>query len=309
MSTQTKNGYMLIFRGTDWHKGLSPEEMQKVSEQWMAWFKRLTEQGKAVAGNPLEREGKTVSGKNGRVVADGPFAESKEAIGGYFLLNVATWTRRWPSPGNVRVCRMAPRLKSGRCMEQCPLSSEAARIATRGGDGLNSQLVFPPHSAGGPARNLPTIKIMSTTKNKLQVGPYLFFDGRCEEAIEFYRKALGAEVDMLMRFKDSPEPPQPGMHPPGSENKVMHANLRIGETQIMASDGRCGGKPHFDGFALSITVPTEAEADRRFTALADGGKVQMPLARTFFSPRFGMVTDRFGVLWMIIVQLSGPPTK
>jgi PhnB protein len=174
---------------------------------------------------------------------------------------------------------------------------------------MNSPLAFPPHSAGGPARNHPTIKIMSTTKNKLQVGPYLFFDGRCEEAIEFYRKALGAEVDMLMRFKDSPEPPQPGMHPPGSENKVMHANLRIGETQIMASDGRCGGKPHFEGFALSITVPTEAEADRLFAALADGGKVQMPLARTFFSPRFGMVADRFGVMWMIIVQPSGPPMK
>jgi len=107
---------------------------------------------------------------------------------------------------------------------------------------------------------------------------------------------------MLMRFKDSPEPPQPDMHPPGSENKVMHANLRIGDTQIMASDGRCTGKTNFDGFALSLTVSTEAEADRRFTALADGGKVQMPLAKTFFSPRFGMVTDRFGVLWMILVR-------
>ena len=143
---------------------------------------------------------------------------------------------------------------------------------------------------------------MTASKNNLMVQAYLFFDGRCEEAIEFYRKALGAEVDMLMRFKDSPEPPQPGMHPPGSENKVMHANLRIGDTEIMASDGRCMGKPNFEGFALSIRVPTEAEADRRFTALGDGGKVQMPLAKTFFSPRFGMVTDRFGVLWMILVR-------
>jgi len=146
---------------------------------------------------------------------------------------------------------------------------------------------------------------MSTTKVKTHVEPYLFFDGRCEEAIEFYRKALNAEVDMLMRFKDSPEPTQPGMHPPGSENKVMHANLRIGDTSVMASDGRCGGKPHFDGFALSLEAATEAEADRLFAALADGGKVQMPLTRTFFSPRFGMVADRFGVMWMIIVRQQG----
>jgi PhnB protein len=150
---------------------------------------------------------------------------------------------------------------------------------------------------------------MSTTNNHRLVQPYLFFNGRCEEAIEFYRQALGAEVTTLMRFKDSPEPPQPGMVPPGSENKVMHANLRIGDTQIMASDGRCMGKPDFEGFALSLMVPSEAEADRRFAALADGGKVQMPLARTFFSPRFGMVTDRFGVLWMIIVPQADQPAK
>ena len=133
------------------------------------------------------------------------------------------------------------------------------------------------------------------------VQPYLFFNGRCEEAIEFYKKALGAEEAMLMRFKDSPEPPQPGMVPPGSENKIMHASFRIGETTVMASDGRCTGQPNFQGFSLSITVPNEAEADRRFAALADGGQVQMPLTKTFFSPRFGMVADRFGVSWMIIV--------
>lgn len=144
--------------------------------------------------------------------------------------------------------------------------------------------------------------MMSTTKPKLQVEPYLFFDGRCEEAIEFYRKALGAEVDMLMRFKDNPEPQPPSMVPPGSEHKVMHANLRIGGASVMVSDGRCGGKPHFDGFSLSLGVDTEAEADRAFAALADGGKVQMPLTKTFFSPRFGMVADRFGVMWMVIVS-------
>lgn len=134
----------------------------------------------------------------------------------------------------------------------------------------------------------------------MQVQPYLFFEGRCEEAIELYRSALGAEVTMLMRFRESPEPPQPGMVPPGYEDKVMHANLRIGDTTVMASDGRCTGKPGFEGFSLSISVPNEAEADRVFAALGDGGQVQMPLAKTFWSPRFGMLADRFGVSWMII---------
>ena len=135
----------------------------------------------------------------------------------------------------------------------------------------------------------------------MQVQSYLFFDGRCEDAIEFYKKTLGAKVEMLMRFKDSPEPHQPGMVPPGAENKVMHASFRIGDTVVMASDGRCMGKPSFQGFSLSITVPNEAEAKRLFAALGDGGQVQMPLAKTFFSPQFGMVADRFGVSWMVIV--------
>jgi PhnB protein len=134
-----------------------------------------------------------------------------------------------------------------------------------------------------------------------RIEPYLFFDGRCEEAIEFYRRALGAEVTMLMRFKDSPEPPQPGMVPPGSDNKIMHANLLIGDAMVMASDGRCAGKPGFEGFSLSLTAANAAEADRLFAALAEGGQVQAPLAKTFFSPRFGMVADRFGVSWMVIV--------
>ena len=133
------------------------------------------------------------------------------------------------------------------------------------------------------------------------VQPYLFFDGRCEEAVTFYRDALGAKVEMVMHYKDCPDTPPPGMVPPGSENKVMHASFRIGETTVMASDGHCQGHPSFQGFSLSITVPDEAEADRAFGALAEGGKVSMPLGKTFFSPRFGMVTDRFGVGWMVIV--------
>jgi len=132
----------------------------------------------------------------------------------------------------------------------------------------------------------------------MQVQPYLFFEGRCDEAIAFYRAALGAEVISLLRFKESPDP---GMCPPGAGDKVMHASFRVGETTVMASDGRCAGTPTFQGFALSLTVRTEAEAERFFGALGDGGQVHMPLTKTFFSPRFGMVADRFGVSWMVYV--------
>ena len=133
----------------------------------------------------------------------------------------------------------------------------------------------------------------------MPVTPYLFFDGRCEEAVEFYKKTLGAEVGMMMRFKDSPDP---GMCPAAGENKIMHACVKIGGTSVMASDGRNQGKPKFEGFALSVNAKDEAEADRMFAALSDGGKVQMPLGKTFFAKRFGMVADRFGVGWMIIVE-------
>jgi PhnB protein len=134
----------------------------------------------------------------------------------------------------------------------------------------------------------------------MQVQQYLFFDGKCEEAIEFYKSTLGAKVDMVMRYKDNPDP-QPGMCPPGSENKIMHSAFRIGDTLVMASDGMAAGKPEFKGFSLSVDAKNEAEADRIFSALGAGGQVQMPLTKTFFSPRFGMVADRFGVSWMVIV--------
>ena len=134
----------------------------------------------------------------------------------------------------------------------------------------------------------------------MQVQPYLFFDGRCEEAIEFYLRALGAEVTALMCYKDSPQPHEPGMIPPGSEDKVMHASFRIGDTTVMASDGHCQGQPSFQGFSLSLTVADDAAAEKLFAALSDGGQVQMPMTRTFFSSRFGMVADRFGVSWMVL---------
>ena len=136
--------------------------------------------------------------------------------------------------------------------------------------------------------------------NNTLIQPYLFFGGRCEEALEFYRAALGAQVDFIMRYKESPEPLPPGRLPPGFENKVMHTTFRIGASTLMASDG-CEEGQSFAGFSLSLAMPTQAEADRAFTALADGGKVKMPLTKTFWSPCFGMVTDRFGLGWMVSV--------
>jgi PhnB protein len=130
----------------------------------------------------------------------------------------------------------------------------------------------------------------------MQVQPYLDFNGRCDEALEFYKKALGAKVGMLMRWKDSPDK---SMVTPQNADKVMHSQFQIGDTTVMASDGRSSGQPNFHGIMLSISANSEADADKLFAGLADGGQVQMPMGKTFFSPRFGMVADKFGVGWMI----------
>ena len=135
----------------------------------------------------------------------------------------------------------------------------------------------------------------------MQIRPYLFFEGRCDEAVAFYEDALGAELGMLMRYRDLPDP-QPGSVPPGGADKVMHAELRIGEASLLVSDGLCGRQPSFQGFAVALTVPDAETARRRFDALAQGGQVRMPLAPTFFSPAFGMVADKFGVGWMVVTQ-------
>lgn len=131
------------------------------------------------------------------------------------------------------------------------------------------------------------------------VQSYLFLDGRAEEAIAFYKQAVGATVDMLMRNKESPEPTMCG---PGNEEKILHAAIRIGETTVMLSDGYAKGQPKFEGFGMALSVKTEAEADKIFAALSDGGKVDMPQTKTFFSPRFGMLHDKFGVQWMVLVS-------
>ncbi len=143
---------------------------------------------------------------------------------------------------------------------------------------------------------------MSTTPDNRIVQVYVFFNGRCEEAVEFYRKAIGAQVEMMMRFKESPEPPPPGMVPPGYENKIMHCSFKVGGTTVMASDGCHNEKAQFEGFSLSLSVANEKDADRYFNALAEGGKVTMPLNKTFWSPRFGMLEDRFGIGWMVSVM-------
>jgi PhnB protein len=135
----------------------------------------------------------------------------------------------------------------------------------------------------------------------MQVQPYLSFEGRCEEAIEFYKKALGAKVEMLMRFQDAPQGSMPGECGPAVKDKIMHAALKIGDTTVMASDGRMQGKPSFQGISLSLDMKTKDDAERTFRALSEGGQVQQPLIETFFAKAFGMVADRFGVSWMIIV--------
>ena len=143
---------------------------------------------------------------------------------------------------------------------------------------------------------------MATQKSVIE--PYLFFEGRCEEAVEFYKQAAGAEVVMMMRFKDAPDPNAcQGVQ----GDKIMHATLRIGGSNVMASDGRCDEPMKFQGFSLSLGVNTEAEADKFFNTLTQGGQVIMPLTKTFWSPRFGMVTDKFGVLWMVNVISENKP--
>jgi len=135
----------------------------------------------------------------------------------------------------------------------------------------------------------------------MHIQPYLQFNGRCEEAIEFYKAALGAKVQMLMRFKDSPEKHPEGAVTPDMAEKVMHSTLLIGDSVIHATDGGCTGGGTFSGISLSLTANNDADAERRFGALAAGGKVNMPLTKTFFSSKFGMVIDKFGVSWMILV--------
>jgi len=143
----------------------------------------------------------------------------------------------------------------------------------------------------------------------MKVQPHLSFQGRCEEAVEFYRKAVGAEVTFMARFKDIPGPHPPGTIPPGGEDKIMHTSFHIGDSVLMASDGSCTGKGSFQGIQLAIQVNDAATADRVFNGLSEGGQVKMPLMQTFWSPRFGMLTDKFGIEWMVNVDTEPPKAK
>jgi uncharacterized glyoxalase superfamily protein PhnB len=225
------------------------------------------------------------SGSN-RSVTDGPFPETKELVAGYWLWNVRSmqeaidWVKRCPNP-----------------------MMEDSDIDIRPLYELEDFAEFDP--TGEWQRQEEGLRESLAMRNS-SGRPYLFFGGRCAEALEFYHQALGATVTMSMRFNESPAPIPDGMLQPGFEDKIMHAEFRVGSFTVMASDG-CDDKSNFSGFRLALSVPTEADADRAFAALANGGKIDMPLGPTFWSPRYGMVTDKFNVGWMVMVP--GPQPK
>ena len=215
-----------------------------------------------------------------RLVTDGPFAETRELIAGYWLWEVASmeeaieWVKRCPNP-----------MPGESDIDIRPVFGieDFAQVDTSG-------------AVRDQEENLtPTMALQSA-----QVQPYLFFSGRCEEALAFYEQALGAKVIMKMRFNESPDGVPAGRLQAGFENKIMHASISIGQMTIMASDG-CDDKSKFEGFRLVLSVSNESAADAAFQALSEGGKVDMPLTQTFWSPRYGMVTDKFGVGWMVMV--------
>lgn len=220
-----------------------------------------------------------------RTVINGPFAETKELVAGYWIWEVASmeqaiaWVRKCPNP-----------------------MPEASEVEIR-----------PYYEAADfgevltPALRAQEDRVAAmAAMQRAQVQPYLFFNGRCEEALAFYATALQAKVGMLLRWKDSPEPPPPGMLPPGFENKIMHCDFTVGGTMVLASDGCGSWTTAFDGFRLALSAPDEATADHAFNALADGGRIDMALVKTFWSPRYGMVTDRFGIGWMVMVPGQKP---
>lgn len=218
-----------------------------------------------------------------RIVIDGPFAETKELVAGYWIWEVASmaqaveWLRKCPNP--------------------MPETSE-----------IEIRPYYEAEDFAAIAPELPAQEASLRREAGMHlavVQPYLFFGGRCEEALAFYATALSAKVGELLRWDRCPEPPPPGMLKPGYEKKVMHCSFTIGGMTLLASDG-CGEEARFTGSRLALTVPTESVADHAFNALADGGRIDMPLARTFWSPRYGMVTDRFGLGWMVMVPGAKP---
>ncbi|MEZ6093886.1 MAG: YciI family protein [Pirellulaceae bacterium] len=219
------------------------------------------------------------SGSN-RTVTRGPFAETNELVAGFWIWTVGNldqaidWVKRCPNP-----------MLEDSDIEIRPMY-EMADFAE----------IDP--SGGFESRREELCDRLRTQNHVVQ--NYLFFSGQCEEALEFYRDALGARIGMVLKFNQSPDPVPEGMLQPGFEDKVMHAEFEIGKTKILASDG-CNDQGQFGGFRLALQVPTEEDADRAFEALAQGGTIDMPIGKTFFSPRYGMVTDKFNVGWMVMV--------
>ncbi len=219
------------------------------------------------------------SGKN-RMVTDGPFAETKELVAGFWLWEVKSieeaveWVKRCPNPMlEDSEIEIRPLYEMSDFAESDP-SGEVAK---------HEQML---------------VQRMATQSSSL--APYLFFSGRCEEALEFYKQAIGAQIGMVMRFSESPDAVPEGMLQPGFENKIMHSDFTVGSMKVMASDG-CDDKSKFEGFRMALTIATESDAHRVFDALAVGGSVDMPLGPTFWSPCYGMVTDKFHVGWMVMV--------
>ncbi len=220
---------------------------------------------------------------NDRTVINGPFAETKELVAGFWTWEVESMEQA------VEWLKKCP----------CPMGEEESDVEIRP--------LFEPDDFG--QEFTPELRAKEANlearlaMDNANVRPYLFFGGRCEEALEFYKTAMHAKIIMVMRFNEGPEPTPPGMLAPGFENKVMHCSFQVGSMTVMASDG-CDDKSRFEGFRLALSVPTEAAADRAFNALAEGGKIDMPLVKTFWSPRYGMVTDKFGIGWMVQVPVS-----
>jgi PhnB protein len=219
------------------------------------------------------------SGKD-RTVTTGPFAETSELIAGYWVWNVASmdealeWVKKCPNP-----------------ME------DDSDIEIRPFFELED---FAEVDASGEVRAHETELRNTLSLQQATLNTYLFFNGRCEEALEYYQQHLAAKLELLLRFSDSPEPIPEGMLPDGFDNKIMHSELRIGNIRVLASDG-CGGDASFSGCSLALTLQTEDDVRRVFDALADGGQVDMPLDKTFWSPLYGQVTDRFGISWMLML--------
>ncbi|MCA9210021.1 MAG: VOC family protein [Planctomycetales bacterium] len=269
----------------------SSEAGEMPSEQLLADMGRFNEElfraGVMKDGAGLHPTSKAVrvrfSGNN-RTVIDGPFAETKELVAGYWIWEVSSleeaveWVKKCPNP----------------MPEESDIEIRPLFEADDFGEAMTPEL-----------REQEAKLEAAISMEKATVRPYLFFGGRCEEALEFYKRALQAKIGMVMRFDESPEPTPPGMLESGFETKIMHSEFQVGEMTVMASDG-CDSRSNFDGFRLALSVPTETDADRVFNALSDGGTVDMPLVKTFWSPRYGMVTDKFGVAWMVMVPGTNP---